>query len=395
MGKNTYVCFLDLRKAFDKVDRALLLSRLNSMGIPKQFTEVINHIYSSIRVSIKNGDKFSEEFTTSTGVPQGCPLSPLMYILFASDMKKWLHHQGIYLEEFNLKFLQYADDIALLADTAKDLELGLKNIAVYLKENKLEANVIKTKVMNFHKGRPKQHNFYFEGDEIENVKSFKYLGFLLSPQLSWTNHLKMMISKARARIGFMFANLPLREIPLDMFLNLFKIYILGLFQFGLPIWRVQCAKSAWDQLDSTFTKYLKSYLGIPKYSNNAITHFLSETIPFSLYMMNRVQESISVLIFPKEYHNIKLSFLDYTADTADDLWNIYEKIPTWYWMTQTFEKLPTNPKYRKRLCQGAYDQNHKELCSLETFHIASCDCKCKFCNELCTHFHERFCTQIN
>ena len=204
-----------------------------------------------------------------------------------------------------------------------------------------------------------------------------------------------MISKARARIGFMFANLPLREIPLDMFLNLFKIYILGLFQFGLPIWRVQCAKSAWDQLDSTFTKYLKSYLGIPKYSNNAITHFLSETIPFSLYMMNRVQDSISVLIFPKEYHNIKLSFLDYTADTADDSWNIYEKIPTWYWMTQTFEKLPTNPKYRKRLCQGAYDQNHKELCSLETFHIASCDCKCKFCNELCTHFHERFCTQIN
>ena len=66
MGKNTYVCFLDLRKAFDRVVRALLLSRLNSMGIPKQFTEVINHIYSSIRVSIKNEDKFSEEFTTST-----------------------------------------------------------------------------------------------------------------------------------------------------------------------------------------------------------------------------------------------------------------------------------------------------------------------------------------
>ena len=92
-----------------------------------------------------------------------------------------------------------------------------------------------------------------------------------------------------ARIGYMFANLPLRDIPLDMVLNLFKIYILGLFQFGLPIWRVQCAKSAWDQLDATFTKYLKSYLGVPKYSNNAIVHHLCGTIPFSVYMKNRIQ----------------------------------------------------------------------------------------------------------
>ena len=79
--------------------------------------------------------------------------------------------------------------------------------------------------MNFHKGRPRHHSFFFEGAEIENVKEFKYLGFHLSPQLSWTNHLKKMISKARARIGYMFANLPLRDIPLDMVLNLFKIYI--------------------------------------------------------------------------------------------------------------------------------------------------------------------------
>ena len=57
-----------------------------------------------------------------------------------------------------------------------------------------------------------------------------------------------------------------KNIGYYMVLNLFKIYILGLFQFGLPIWRVQCAKSAWDQLDATFTKYLESYLGVPKHS---------------------------------------------------------------------------------------------------------------------------------
>ena len=86
-------------------------------------------------------------------------------------------NKGVSLENLHLQFIQYADDIALMAENGENLELGLKNIAGYLKENCLQVNVIKTKVMNFHKGRPRHHNFFFEGSEIENVKEFKYLGF--------------------------------------------------------------------------------------------------------------------------------------------------------------------------------------------------------------------------
>ena len=187
-GKNTYVSFLDLRKAFDRIDRRLLFRKLIALGIPTGFTKIIEYIYSKIKVSIKNEGKFSEEFVTSTGVPQGCPLSPLMYIIFASDMKNWLKHKGIFLADVNLKFIQYADDIALLADSEGDLQMGLNNISTYLKENHLQINVTKTKVMNFHRGGEKIHKFTLDGEDIETVKTFKYLGFYLSPQLSWTNH---------------------------------------------------------------------------------------------------------------------------------------------------------------------------------------------------------------
>ena len=177
-----------------------------------------------------------------------------------------------------------------------------------------------------------------------------------------------------------------------MVLNLFKIYILGLFQFGLPIWRVQCAKSAWDQLDATFTKYLKSYLGVPKHSNNAIVHHLCETIPFSVYMKNRIQESISVLSYPKEFNGIKLSLLQ-DEDSRGD-YNNHERIPSWFWLGPTYENLPLNKNYRKRLCSSLLDFNHKELCSIETFHIPNEECRCKFCNDYCSHFHERYCLEM-
>ena len=103
---------------------------------------------------------------------------------------------------------------------------------------------------------------------------------------------------------------------------------------------MQCAKSAWDQLDATFTKYLKSYLGIPKHSNNAIVHHLCETTPFSVYMKNRIQESISVLSYPKEFNGIKLSFLQ--DDVPTEECNNYERIPSWFWLGPTFEKMPIN-----------------------------------------------------
>ena len=367
----------------------------SQLGFREDLQKIIDNIYSEIKVSIKNEDKLSEEFVTSTGVPQGCPLSPLMYIIFASDMKNWLKHEGIYLEGINLKFIQYADDIALLADSEEDLQIGLNNISVYLKVNHLQINVIKTKVMNFHRGRPKTHNFTFDGDDIKMVKTFKYLGFYLSPQLSWTNHLKRMISKARSRIGYMFANLPIREVPLDMVINLFKIYILGLFQFGLPICRSKCATSAWEQLDFTFTKYLKRYLGVPKHSNNAITYHLAECIPLPFYMKSRIQKSVSVLRFPKEFHGAKLSFLENTESLETMEFNNCERIPSWFWVSRTFKDLPTNGRYRSRICNvELFDHSHREICKKDTFHMQSDQCECKYCKSIYTHFHERFCPKM-
>ena len=393
-GVKTFVAFLDLKKAFDKIDRRLLFKKLVSLGIPGGFTDIIDYIYSNIRVSIKNDGALSEEFLTSSGVPQGCPLSPLMYIIFASDMKNWLKHRGIFLHETNVKFIQYADDIALLADSDDDLQLGLNHIGIYLKENHLEVNVAKTKVMIFHRGRPKSYNFAMDGESIEIVKSFKYLGFNLSPQLSWTNHVKRMVSKARARIGYMYANLPIREVPLDMAINLFKIYILGLFQFGLPIWRTKCATAAWDQLDATFTKYLKRYLGVPRYACNAITYHLTGSIPFSTFMKRRISQSISVLRFPGEFHGMMLPCLIYPNSLEDEEYNNNERVPSWFWLSRSFEKLPTNGRYRSMLCKDLFDHRHQDLCRNDCFHIQCDECECKYCNQLCTHYHERFCPEM-
>ena len=61
---------------------------------------------------------------------------------------------------------------------------------------------------------------------------------------------------------------------------------------------------------------------------------------------------------------------------------------------ENYENLPLKKKYKKRLCSSLLDFNHKELCSIETFHIPNEECKCKFCNDYCSHFHERYCPEM-
>ena len=109
-------------------------------------------------------------------------------------------------------------------------------------------------------------------------------------------------------------------------------------------------------------------------------------------MKNKIQESISVLSYPKEFNGIKLSFLQ-DEDSRGD-YNNHERIPSWFWLGPTYENLPLNKNYRKRLCSSLLDFNHKELCSIETFHIQNEECRCKFCNDYCSHFHERYCPEM-
>ena len=47
------------------------------------------------------------------------------------------------------------------------------------------------------------------GENLEIVNKYKYLGFEFSTQLSFSNHLKMLNIKARARIGVLFQKLPI------------------------------------------------------------------------------------------------------------------------------------------------------------------------------------------
>ena len=81
-GFETYILLLDWDKAFDKVNQAKLLTAMTRIGIPTQIAAIINALYDEPQFSIKDGTKTTGKRKQHTGIRQGCPLSPYLFIIF-------------------------------------------------------------------------------------------------------------------------------------------------------------------------------------------------------------------------------------------------------------------------------------------------------------------------
>ena len=77
------MCFIDLQKACDSVDRELLCVVLSRFGIPDKMLTVVRQFHEGMRARVRTDDgKHSEWFCVTLGLRQGCVPSPLLSKIF-------------------------------------------------------------------------------------------------------------------------------------------------------------------------------------------------------------------------------------------------------------------------------------------------------------------------
>ena len=211
-------------------------------------------------------------------------------------------------------------------------------------------------------------------------------------QLSFSQHVQKIVSKARARIGLLFAKLPIQNIPFQLVVQLFDTYIAPLFHYGLCLWASNCSHSSLQALDAVWTKYLKRYLGLPPFANNSIVYHVTETLPLSYSLKVIAPQKVGGLVFPNCFSGLKLSFIPSIEDIPP-MPDLNPTIPTTFWMSRMINVLPSTKYYRHRLMREITDFKHKDICTVTNFHIKPTDdCKCKYCNQPAHPYHIRFCT---
>ena len=85
-------CFVDFRKAFDTVPRAVLWQVLEELGVAGRILDVIKSLYALDSAAVRSSQGISAIFRCLTGVKQGCPLSPTLFGLYVDGLEAFAQH---------------------------------------------------------------------------------------------------------------------------------------------------------------------------------------------------------------------------------------------------------------------------------------------------------------
>ncbi len=185
--KPLYCCFADLTAAFDCIPRHLLWEHLRSRDIDGKILRAIQAFCNDAKIVVKARGHVGNSTITTSGVRQGCPLSPTLFGVYIDALEGWLHDRvplaGFILNTPDggtrlLASLIYADDIVLMDGDPDSLQKGLDSFAAFCTAYGLN----KTQIMQFlparRRGRPPlvRHAFMMGNYDLETVDVYKYLG---------------------------------------------------------------------------------------------------------------------------------------------------------------------------------------------------------------------------
>ena len=129
----------------------------------------------------------------SQSIIQGSGVGPILYIIFASDLKT---------VSDNNKICKYADDTTLLVGELSyvNFETEFNNISEWASRNKLKLNLGKTKELIFHKPRANCSVLPVVLPGITRVSEIKFLGVVFNSTLCFNLHVNSVVSVVNQRL---------------------------------------------------------------------------------------------------------------------------------------------------------------------------------------------------
>uniref|UniRef100_A0A7E4UZN1 Reverse transcriptase domain-containing protein n=1 Tax=Panagrellus redivivus TaxID=6233 RepID=A0A7E4UZN1_PANRE len=174
-----YVAFIDFQKAFDSVEFDAIWTALEECGVDDGIISMVKLLYGNGHSSINIQGK-EAKYDTERGVRQGDTLSPLLFIITLQLALNRMQNRGLNIDGSVLRYLAYADDVAIPATSAESLKTAMESLSTEAKKVGLEINFKKTKWMRQNREPTKDEYISVFDDEIEFVTSFNYLGQLMS-----------------------------------------------------------------------------------------------------------------------------------------------------------------------------------------------------------------------
>ena len=238
---NVFTAFIDLKRCFDYVDRDMLLYKLLLHHIDGKFYNSIKSIYTSTVSAIRINNKLTEWFDCTTGVRQGCNLSPTLYSVFANDLVKEINDLdiGIQVGERQISLLAYADDICLVANSEDNLQQMLNCVHSWCKRWRVLIYADKSKCMHFRRGRSNRSEYTFKIGEnvLETTDRYKYLGVIFHEKQDYSINSEALGKAAGRALGSIISKIhSLKEFGFKAYEKLYSSCVMPILDYCSAVW---------------------------------------------------------------------------------------------------------------------------------------------------------------
>ncbi len=232
-----HMCFVDLEKAFDCVPRGILWRVLREYGVRGPLLRAVRSLYDRSRSLVRIGGSKSDLFPVHVGLHQGCPLSPVLFLIFMDRISRCSQGpEGVGFGDHAISSLLFADDVVVLATSDQDLQHALGLFAAECEAVGMRISASKSKAMVLSRKRvacPLQVG----GVLLPQVEEFKYLGVLFTSEGRMEREIDRRIGAASAVMRSMYRSVVVKkELSCKAKLSIYRSIYVPTLTYGHELW---------------------------------------------------------------------------------------------------------------------------------------------------------------
>ena len=269
-SKPLYAVSYDQKKAYDSVQQYTVEATLTRFNLPEAFIELVLSSMTEATSCVRTAGGLTKPFTRQSSLTQGDPLAPIIYSLITDAL-----HEGLRdcpLPQMNVQSKQwgytmcggprvcsagFADDSLIMADSADKIRGMHAWVRAFFGAHGFGMNVVKTRFMcsDFDSDHPERSPILPSVDGGTMIEPegpgavFRYLGILMSLDLSWGEQIAVM----KAKVRNVCASIRSNRLHLLASAHVIKQYLLPCLRGGLLVVAFPNRKtqlSEWDDLIS-------------------------------------------------------------------------------------------------------------------------------------------------
>ncbi|MEL7309739.1 MAG: reverse transcriptase domain-containing protein, partial [Pseudomonadota bacterium] len=248
------VAAMDIRKAFDMVERGRMMKVLVRNGVEDELLKVIGRLNEEEWCEVMWEGEALGVIKKNRGIRQGCKISPLLFVLGINETVRVMNK--IWKETTNV--LLYADDAVILAENVEELRRKLRVYKHSLRNIGLEVNEEKSRVMVIGKEMALD-----EVEGIEVVSTIKYLGVEMdSGGQTCRRYVERRVTQARSLVSWIWAVTQEKYYKAAWAKAMWKNIILPKVMHGWEV--IPMKRGHLDRMDKIQNRVMRMALSMPR-----------------------------------------------------------------------------------------------------------------------------------